>query len=284
MIPEELVIRKMYPDEVRDIAIEWAALEGWNPGLHDAKCFYEADPDGFLVGLINNEPVACISLVRYNEKFSFLGFYIVKPEFRGKGLGIRLWNHAISENHSDNTGLDGVIAQQKNYVKSGFKLFCRNIRYEGISKHLSGSYKNIFTADKISFENICKYDLQVFPAARERFLKCWLNQPASFALVSVEDDELTGYGMIRRCRSGYKIGPLFADNEKIAQELFSSLLQKIPADSIFYFDVPETNHDSVVIAERAGMVKVFETARMYTGESPDIDNQKVFGVTTFELG
>ena len=39
-------------------AIEWAAAEGWNPGLHDAACFYAADPSGFLVGLLEDEPIA----------------------------------------------------------------------------------------------------------------------------------------------------------------------------------------------------------------------------------
>jgi hypothetical protein len=26
------------------IAVDWAADEGWNPGLNDAACFYAADP------------------------------------------------------------------------------------------------------------------------------------------------------------------------------------------------------------------------------------------------
>ena len=26
------------------LPIEWAAAEGWNPGLHDAPCFHAADP------------------------------------------------------------------------------------------------------------------------------------------------------------------------------------------------------------------------------------------------
>ena len=44
-------IRTMTQDEV-ELAIDWAAREGWNPGLHDAACYYAADPNGFLVGLL----------------------------------------------------------------------------------------------------------------------------------------------------------------------------------------------------------------------------------------
>jgi len=57
-------IRAMDRKEV-DIAIEWAALEGWNPGFNDAECFYTADPNGFLIGLLGDEPIATISVIKY---------------------------------------------------------------------------------------------------------------------------------------------------------------------------------------------------------------------------
>ena len=41
-----------------EIAVEWAALEGWNPGIHDGDSFYSADPKGFLIGLLDDIPIA----------------------------------------------------------------------------------------------------------------------------------------------------------------------------------------------------------------------------------
>ncbi|ANO32684.1 hypothetical protein BCT86_15520 [Vibrio breoganii] len=55
MSNNDFQIRTMSRDEI-DTAVEWAMLEGWNPGLHDAENYYTADPEGFLVGLINDEP------------------------------------------------------------------------------------------------------------------------------------------------------------------------------------------------------------------------------------
>ncbi|MEZ8991383.1 hypothetical protein [Vibrio breoganii] len=55
MSNNDFQIRTMSRDEI-DTAVEWAMLEGWNPGLHDAENYYTADPEGFLVGLINVEP------------------------------------------------------------------------------------------------------------------------------------------------------------------------------------------------------------------------------------
>jgi hypothetical protein len=51
-----LHIRAMKRAEL-DIGIDWAVAEGWNSGLHDACSFREADPGGFLLGLLEAEPV-----------------------------------------------------------------------------------------------------------------------------------------------------------------------------------------------------------------------------------
>lgn len=50
-----------------DIAVDWAAEEGWNPGLPDADCYYAADPQGFFIGFLGADPIATISAVRYNQ-------------------------------------------------------------------------------------------------------------------------------------------------------------------------------------------------------------------------
>jgi len=118
--------RTMKRGEV-DLAVDWAASEGWNPGLDDAACFHAADPDGFLIGLVGDDPVAVISVVRYGASFAFLGFYIVRPDQRGKGYGLRIWNAGMAALEGRNVGLDGVVDQQDNYRKSGFRLVYRNI-------------------------------------------------------------------------------------------------------------------------------------------------------------
>ena len=46
-----------------DLAVDWAAAEGWNPGLHDANCFYAIDPNGFLIGLLETNRLPCCGLI-----------------------------------------------------------------------------------------------------------------------------------------------------------------------------------------------------------------------------
>ncbi len=280
---EKFKIRVMQRSEI-DLAIDWAAREGWNPGLYDAHCFYSADQKGFLIGLLGDEPIAIISVVKYGITFAFLGFYIVKPECRGKGYGIKIWDAGMNSLVGRTVGLDGVVAQQDNYKKSGFKLAYRNIRFEGISKKTSQLPPDIIPLSLIPFEELYEYDKHFFPDNRKNFLKCWVNQPESWAFAIKQDDELKGYGVIRLCRKGYKIGPLFADTADLAEKLYSSLTSSVPHGSAIFIDTPEVNSDAVDLAKSNGMNLSFETARMYRGEFPNLPINKIFSVTSFELG
>jgi ribosomal protein S18 acetylase RimI-like enzyme len=280
MRTDSFTIRRMTRAEV-DLAIEWAAAEGWNPGLHDAHCFHATDPDGFLIAYLGSESVGCISVVAYDECFGFLGLYIVRPEFRSKGYGLQLWKAGMAYLGDRNVGLDGVVAQQENYKKSGFRLAYRNIRYEGIAQASMPSGMTDLSA--LPFDALCAYDSALFPVPRRRFLSEWILQPDAVGYAVVKDGRLSGYGLLRPCRRGGKIGPLFADDAGIADDLLRALCSRAP-DTPVYLDVPETNPAAVMLAERRGMAKVFETARMYTKEAPALPFERLFGVTTFELG
>jgi GNAT superfamily N-acetyltransferase len=121
----------MRPDEI-PIAVNWAAAERWNPGLADDACFAAVDPEGFLIGEPDGEPAATVSCVNYSASFAFLGFYIVREDLRGRGYGLRIWDAAIAHAGPRVIGLDGVVAQQRNYRKVGFELAYANVRYGGI--------------------------------------------------------------------------------------------------------------------------------------------------------
>jgi GNAT superfamily N-acetyltransferase len=233
-----------------------------------------------LLGLLDGEPIASISGVAYDEGFGFLGFYIVKPGHRGKGYGLRIWNACMDRLRGRNVGLDGVVAQQRNYRKSGYRLAYKNVRYQGTG---GAAAAGIVDASSLPFEALAAYDRTCFPAPRERFLRCWLAMPESAALAVLRRGRLAGYGVVRRCRAGHKIGPLFADDAEAAEALFRALAARA-ADEPFFLDVPEINAEAKALVARHGMTPVFETARMYTGPDPAIALDRVFGVTSFELG
>ena len=281
-----LAIRRMSRLDL-DGALEWAAVEGWNPGLHDAEPFFAADPNGFFLGEVDREPVGCISVVAYDETYGFIGLFIVRPEFRGRRFGAALWDAGLSYLGTRTIGLDGVLAQQENYRRKGFDMAYRTFRYEGIAAE-GTSWKespavNLVDLCSISPADLSVYDARLFPAPRPKFLESWVRQPGVSAVGLVGDRGLTAYGVARPCRMGYKIGPLLADDSSLAQVLFDALMLRIPGQTV-YLDVPEPNHAAVTLAQRHGMRPVFETARMYRGTAPVVNLNRVFGVTSLELG
>lgn len=276
-------IRPMTRDEA-DIAVSWGADEGWNPGKDDAEAFYNTDPEGFLVGLLDGEPIATISAIAYDGSFGFLGHYIVKPGYRGEGYGIGIWDEAMKRLARRNAGLDGVLEQQAAYERSGFTLAYRGIRHEGTAPDISSRPQGIVSISEVPFERVLAYDAAHFPVARAGFLGGWLSMPRSTGLAAVRDGELAGYGVVRECSEGYKIGPLFADDASTADDLFRALTGTLRGGSLVYLDTPGANPEAVRLAERHGMTPVFETVRMYNRSAPDLPLDQVFGVTTFELG
>jgi ribosomal protein S18 acetylase RimI-like enzyme len=274
------MIRTSTIPEWQETAVEWAASEGWNPGLHDAEAFFAADENGFYVGETEGRIISTLSGVRYPGGFAFLGFYIVRPEYRGQGHGLQIWNAVMDRLSGCVVGLDGVVAQQENYRKSGFELVHRNIRYAG---SLRGEVHDLTALNEVAWEKLKAFDRRHFPDDREAFLRAWLSMPESAGFASISaDGSIDGYGVIRRCREGWKIGPLFADNAGTASRLLRGLASA--GDGTIYLDVPEPNRAAISLAESCGMRPMFETARMYRGGDPGLPLNRIFGITTFELG
>lgn len=266
------------------LAVDWAAAEGWNPGLDDAAVFHAADPDGHFLTRIDGRPVACISAVKYGPDYAFVGFYICLPDYRGQGLGIATWNVALASTGTRALGLDGVVDQQTNYAKSGFVLKHRNIRYGGPAPDKGRDDPRLRPIDGALLPALRDYDRAFFPVPRDRFLAAWLGAcPTRHGLALVEDGKVTGYGVVRRCRTGFKVGPLFAETAAGADSLFRALAVEAAGDEVF-LDLPEPNGEAKALAEGYGLAPVFETARMYRGLDPDISIPRTYGITTFELG
>ncbi|MBD9648535.1 GNAT family N-acetyltransferase [Ensifer sp. ENS09] len=267
-----------------DVMIEWAAEEGWNPGLGDAGPFWAADPEGYWVAEGVEGPVAAISLVRYNQNYGFLGFYITRPDHRGRGIGRQLWQQAISAADRRIVGLDGVVAQQENYSRSGFAYAHANIRYGAIIDVVEPPGADLLEVAPVHMPLLVDYDRRFVPARREVFLREWLkSSDGRRSVLLLRDGAVAAYGTIRACRNGFKIGPLFSDTETGADLVFRKLAAGVNGSDV-YLDIPEPNASAKALCDRYNLKPVFETARMYRGPDPGLPLARIYGITTFELG
>lgn len=291
-----LVIRQMTRPEVDEL-VDWAAREGWNPGLHDAELFWATDPDAFIAADLDKPLIGGGAITSYQDEsgqgeFGFMGFFIVRPEYRGKGLGNAIWHARLERllarlRPGASIGMDGVFAMQDYYAKGGFVFSHRNIRFRAdipVRPAIPDAGNDaIVPLAAIDDAQLLAYDRTCFPAPRPTFLSGWIAQPDARALGYLRAGQLSGYGVIRRCGAGCKIGPLFADDEQAAEALYTHLAE-FGAGGPVYLDAPENNPDALALVDRHQMVEVFGCARMYLGPAPELAHARIFGVTTFELG
>jgi len=283
---ESYVFQKLNRKQL-DTLIQWAEAEGWNPGPYDAEAYWAADPEGFYGYFDQNELIAGGSIVSYDAFFGFMGFFIVKEGYRGKGIGRQLWfqrrNQLLSRLVKGSAiGMDGVIAMQSFYEKGGFRIAFRDERHETIGRKTIFS-KKVTPIEKKEIDQILSYDFTCIAYPRASFLKKWLQMPESFSFKYTGNKNIKGYVHLRKANKGYKIGPLFADDEHIAKDLFNACLNAVPCEQI-NIDIPTTNKAALALSKAYNTSIIFECARMYYGNPPAMQIHKIYGITSFELG
>ena len=76
---------------------------------------------------------------------------------------------------------------------------------------------------------------------------------------------------------------LFAETPAIAESLLATLVTPAGTDPVF-IDIPAPNAAAIEMVTRLGFTPAFETARMYLGKAPELPVERIFGITTLELG
>lgn len=279
----DVEFRRMDAEDVSTV-IEWAAREGWNPGLNDGSLFHAVDPDGWFGAYHDGNLCGSAVVTNYDDAFSFAGFYIVSPPYRNKDIGTRLTKMAMDHAGERCLALDGVMKMAPRYEKvMGMKGGYNGVRFHGIS-NFHDWHTEATPFKDVNPREICDFDAQHFPSRRNGFVIPWMSQPGAISMVSLDrKGSVDGIGTLRPCRKGYKVGPLFACGEGVAEMILHSLLATIPGED-FFLDVPDVNASAMRMVERMGLKEVFRTARMYSKDAPEFRLEGVYGVTSFELG
>ncbi|MFD7667983.1 GNAT family N-acetyltransferase [Streptomyces sp. NPDC059788] len=287
-----LTVRAATLEEWREVA-EWAAAEGWNPGHGDTDCFHATDPDGFFIGLLDGQLVSSVSVVNYSSRYAFLGYYLAHPDHRGRGLGLATWRAAVPHAGERTIGLDAVPEQEATYRRAGFATAYRTTRFRGWPGRAGrggpaavpgGAGVSVVPVGAEHLDEVAAYDRRCFPADRGAFLARWLTAPGHHAYVQVRDGRVAGYGAVRPCRDGYRVGPLFADTSRGAEAVFDALMGHVGPGEVVYVDVPDPHHSARALVVSRGLEADSHTMRMYTGAVEAVRVERGYAVTSLELG
>ena len=285
--------------EFESIVVKWMVEEKWRPGLKDAECFLACDPSGTLVGELNGKPICCVVITKYGDNFGFVGMYMVRKEYRGKGYGMAIFDAAIERAKPTHT-LAGysLLHREKMYQKKGYQSHCHGARFDFdvptaiscLSEISEKSPVNIQSLDQVDQGALFAYDSHTFGYPRHAFLSKWLRVPRSQARVATDGEgSVVGYVVARPTfvkEDGFRIGPLFADSvtiaEKLLKAIFEELQEEEPAPAVCIDSFTEKGKQ---LASRLQGKRSFDCVYMTTaGFLPKACFDKWFGVTTLEIG
>ena len=287
---------RILPLETEDIpaVTTWARQEGFAPGLGDVAIYRHTDRQGIWVGWLGNERVGCITGVRYNAAYGFIGLYLVRAPWRGRGYGLQLWRHALE--HLQDLACIGVEAapdRADDYASWGFRPASATVRWQAISdgepvaSPEPGGPWQLLEGAAIPPNAVQWFDAQREPSPRPHFLAQWLNHRAGTVLALVDaQGNGHGFGRIRPCLlhrgEGWRIGPLMAETPEAAVQLLKGLLLRHAG--VVLIDAPAANAQAATVLEGQGFSPISETLRMYRGAAPAVSLQDVYGLACLELG
>ena len=266
----------------REAIFSWAAKLGWNPGIRDGECMQATDPNGMFLAELNGVPIGCATAIAYNATFGFMGALIVNPALRGPGYGATIQRHIMAYLGERNIGLDAMASTRGQLARLGYIYAYHHLRFEGvIAGACPGSF--IVPLTEIPFADVCTYDASCFPAPRERFMRAWLDAYGAGGLACLRRGRLAGFGVLRQALRGFRIGPMLAEDIEVAEEILLAL-GCLSGGAPVALDVPEANTSAVALAERLGMTRGFDTARMYSRIVPELPLERLFSIASYEFG
>ena len=269
-----------------DTLMDWTDCEGWNPGRYDREAFWNQDPQGYRGLHMDGELIAGGSIVSYDGAFGFMGFFIVRPEFRGFGIGRHLWvqrRDTLLQRLDSGAaiGMDGVVDMQPFYGKGGFTKQFADVRH--VRKGERMELHPEVAVGPGDLLDLNAYDKSCFLFDRPRFLASWTNQPEGRVFRFIRAGRIMGWAALRTAAQGRRIGPLFADSAEVAEALYHACLDAAPGEEV-HIDVPMCNGEAVALVNGKGAEPVFECARMVHGHAPAWPMERIYGITSFELG
>ena len=275
--------------EVRSTHMKASVSAGWRSALDDHEVYYATDQSGFFLGELDGKTVACMSTIKYGEKYAVLGHYVVEKSNRGKGYGLMLNTLALGTHPPTiNYGANAVLNMVPHYEKfMGLKNSWIGRKMLFDVSHCVSYFRSfkptanvlIQPASQIDLDCLSAYDTTAFGAPHHLFLKALLNSPNSINLAaSNPSGDIVGFISGRRSileEEGWNISPLFADDGQIARALLKSLYLELAKEvlkrRVTIMVIPsDINPEACALAEELNGTILYEFSRMFTRGSLDI--------------
>lgn len=269
--------------------------------VHDADAaIYWDDPQGIYKGCLNDEMIGCCASFRKGSNIAWIGYYMVRPDYRKKRYGVTMFNKLLEYDQARGIEfhtLNCAEPLESMYESIGFKTYSYDTIYRGIYNPPTTTTVNLTTLpiNQVWFDKINNYDKRIHHGwGRPESLSRWIAKKGTRLLIAAStNDEIIGFvtisdfryptadGVVRHQR----LAPLYADNPECASKLIETALNICDSHSIFV-DADGNNLEAMNIIEKFGIFSAqLRLARMSRPDLPNYyETQCIYSHTHYGSG
>lgn len=281
-IYKNLNIRIMTKNDF-DFCEKLSDLLGWGYSKKDFERLLSLELDGCFIAEKDRKRVGMVSSIVY-EKSAWVGWLVVLPEYRRKGIGTSLTKHTIDylkEKGVETIRLEAGPISSLLYKKLGFKKEMKLLMFCGVGRKIGqNNVKNMTEKD---LERIIVFDQLYFGADRGKVLKRLYKDFPELCFVSYKKD-LTGYIMGLSNKLGMILVGPWVSEKGVAKSLLKKMLSAA-SDKRVYVNVPSGNRDCVTLLKSFEFKECGKMYRMYFGKYKYPGNTRgIYAIGPSEMG
>ena len=265
-------------------AVELANTMDWNMATEDFKFITRLEPEGCFVLFEDSTQVGIATSISYG-KVGWFGNLIIKEEYRQKGAGHLLVNHAVKylqDRGAETIGLYAYPNLINFYSNLGFHedenfVFSRSqISFLSIKETLPKIGKQHIQA-------VTKFDRKCFGGDRTKLLESIILEEGNLGFYISKGDKVAGYVAATVYDTVAWVGPLMCQkgNVDVAVTLLKAILAKLTGLTV-YVALPKKESVLAETLSSAGFKEDFSVVRMFFG--PSIARNCIYLAESLERG
>ncbi|KAG8190174.1 hypothetical protein JTE90_011899 [Oedothorax gibbosus] len=283
-------IRKMTREDVPGTLHVWKDT-GLQEGTNCPYNWLEVDKDAVNIAVKDTgEIIGVCSAVIHHEDMAFLGMYAVRKAYQGLGIGMKLWNACVEHIGTRNGILNAVPDKTDKYrTKGGFPILetswsvAVNVIYNPVNHEVLSDEPpegiDIVPFQESHLPAMFEYDLALMGYKREKALELNCKKLDSRTFVALDGENMSvGFGTIKMsCNKALgQVGPLYADDPKVAEVILKRLIVSLPKAKGFAMMTVNSNLAAQKFIDRLRCPVLDLCPRLYSKARFNVDLDKVF--------
>lgn len=242
---------------------------GWNQTAEDWRRFLTISPRGCFVAEWAGRPVGTTIVVTYDQDLAWIGMVLVEPDFRNRGIGKALLQHAVTtlqERGIRCLKLDATPLGEPVYRSLGFQPEWSLQRWLGpkVPAETPIAQLGVRAWKAEDLERFAALDRKAFGANRGSLLAALGTESLLARTVEGSGSTGEGFGFVRRGSRMAYLGPVVGGTADAGLHVIEVLLNELSASAV-YWDIPEPNEPARRWAEQHGFVPERRLTRMFLG-------------------